>query len=90
MATWFGNLTMWWKMMVGVALMGAFVGVLGWVSAEGLTALRESLPVVYEDYTVAGTDLAAVPNNLNRTRTNDFMALDAATKGVSGQHEMWN
>jgi len=66
--------------MLGFALMGMLMGVLGGVAADGLTTLRESLRVVYEDYTVAATDLASVANNLNRTRTNDFLALDAATK----------
>jgi methyl-accepting chemotaxis protein len=80
MLTWFGNIKMLWKLMFGFALMGAIMCVLGWVAAEGLMSLRESLRVVYEDYTVAGTDLASVASNLNRTRTNDFMALDALTK----------
>ena len=80
MMTWFGNLTMRWKLMMGFTLIGALAGLLGGVAGDGLTTLRESLRVVYEDYTVAGTELATVANNLNRTRTNDFMALDAATK----------
>jgi len=80
MMTWFGNRTTRWKLMLGFALMGVLMGVLGGVAANGLTTLRESLRVVYEDYTVAATDLASVANNLNRTRTNDFLALDAVTK----------
>ena len=80
MMTWFGNRTTRLKLMLGFALMGVLMGVLGGVAADGLTTLRESLRVVYEDYTVAATDLASVANNLNRTRTNDFLALDAATK----------
>ena len=80
MLTWFSNIKMLWKLMSGFALMGAIMCVLGWVAAEGLMSLRESLRVVYEDYTVAGTELASVASNLNRTRTNDFMALDALTK----------
>ena len=66
--------------MLGFALMGVIMCVLGGIAAQGLTVIRESLRVVYEDYTVAGTDLATVANNLNRTRTNDFMALDATNK----------
>ena len=80
MMTWFGNLTTRWKLMLGFALVGTLTGLLGGVAGEGLTTLRESLRVVYEDYTVAGIDLASVANNLNRTRTNDFLALDAPTK----------
>src|SRR6185295_11295127 len=80
MPTWFGNMKTMWKLMLGFALMSVIMCVLGGISAYGLAAIRESLRVVYEDYTVAGTDLATVANNLNRTRTNDFMALDASTK----------
>ena len=80
MVTWFGNMKTMWKLMLGFALMGAIMCVLGWVASQGLLSVRESLRVVYEDYTVAGTDLASVAGNLNRTRADDFMALDAATK----------
>ena len=80
MPTWFGNMKTLWKLMLGFALMGVIMCVLGWIAAQGVTAIRESLRVVYEDYTVAGTDLATVANNLNRTRTNDFMALDVINK----------
>ena len=80
MLTWFGNLKLLWKLMMGFALMSAVMCVLGWVAGQGLLSVRESLRVVYEDYTVAGTDLATIANNMNRTRTNDFMALDASTK----------
>ena len=80
MVSWFGNLKTMWKLMLGFAVMSATMCVLGWVSSQGLLSLRESLRVVYEDYTIAGTDLASVGNNLNRTRTNDFMALDSDTK----------
>src|SRR5687767_7423673 len=80
MPTWFGNLKTLWKLMLGFTLMSVIMCVLGGIAAQGLTEIRESLRVVYEDYTVAGTDLATVANNLNRTRTNDFMALDATSK----------
>jgi methyl-accepting chemotaxis protein len=80
MTTWYGNLTTRWKLMLGFALIGLLTGLLGGIAGNGLTTLRESLRVVYEDYTVAGTDLATVANNLNRTRTNDFLALEAATQ----------
>ena len=80
MVTWFGNLKTMWKLMLGFAVMSATMCVLGWVASQGLLSVRESLRVVYEDYTIAGTDLASIGNNLNRTRTNDFMALDSNTK----------
>ncbi len=80
MLIWFGNLNTVTKLMLGFALMGLIMCVLGWVAGLGLMSVRESLRVVYEDYTVAGTDLATVAGNLNRTRSNDFMALDAVTR----------
>jgi methyl-accepting chemotaxis protein len=80
MLAWFGNLKTMWKLMAGFALMGAIMCVLGWVAGQGLMAIRENLRVVYEDYTVAGTDLAMVAGNLNRTRTNDFLAFEASSK----------
>ena len=78
--TWFKNMKTMWKLMMGFALMSACMCVLGWVASQGLLSVRESLRVVYEDYTVAGTDLATVAGNLNRTRADDSLALDAATK----------
>ena len=80
MVTWFGNLKTMWKLMLGFALMGVIMSAMGLVAGQGLLSVRESMRVVYEDYTVAGTDLASVAGNLNRTRTNDFLALDAPTK----------
>ncbi|THJ12731.1 MAG: HAMP domain-containing protein, partial [Nitrospira sp. CG24C] len=79
MVTWFGNLKTMWKLILGFALTGVFVAVMGGIITQGITSIREQLRVVYEDYTVAGTDLALVASNLNRTRTNDFLALDAST-----------
>jgi methyl-accepting chemotaxis protein len=79
MVTWFGNMKTMWKLILGFALTGVLVVAMGGVLAQGVLSVREQLRVVYEDYTVAGTDLAAVANNLNRTRTNDFLALDAST-----------
>ncbi|MEO7861859.1 MAG: HAMP domain-containing protein, partial [Nitrospirales bacterium] len=79
MVTWFGNMKTMWKLILGFALTGVLVAVMGGIIAQGVLSVREQLRVVYEDYTVAGTDLAAVANNLSRTRTNDFLALDAST-----------
>ena len=80
MMSWFGNLTTRWKLMMGFALIGLLTGLLGTIAGDGVTTLRERLRIVYEDYTIAGTDLAMVANNLNRTRTNDFLALAATTE----------
>ena len=72
MVTWFGNMKTMWKLILGFALTGMLVAMMGGVTGQGVLSIREQLRVVYEDYTVAGTDLALVANNLNRTRTNDF------------------
>ena len=79
MVTWFGNMKTMWKLILGFALTGVLVAVMGGILSQGIMSIREQLRVVYEDYTVAGTDLALVASNLNRTRTNDFLALDAST-----------
>ena len=79
MVTWFGNIKTMWKLILGFALTGVLVAAMGGVTGQGVMAIREQLRIVYEDYTVAGTDLALVANNLNRTRTNDFLVLEAST-----------
>ena len=79
MVMWFGNMKTMWKLILGFALTGMLVAAMGGIIAQGVLSVREQLRVVYEDYTVAGTDLAVVANNLSRTRTNDFLALDAST-----------
>ena len=80
MVTWFGNLKTMWKLILGFALTGVLVAVMGGILSQGVMSIREQLRVVYEDYTVAGTDLALVASNLNRTRTNDFLAVEASTE----------
>ncbi|TKB71139.1 MAG: HAMP domain-containing protein [Nitrospira sp.] len=79
MVTWFGNMKTMWKLILGFVLTGVLVAAMGGIIGQGVLSIREQLRVVYEDYTVAGTDLALVASNLNRTRTNDFLALDAST-----------
>ncbi|MEK7351262.1 MAG: HAMP domain-containing protein, partial [Nitrospirota bacterium] len=79
MVTWFGNMKTVWKLILGFALTGVLFAAMGGIIGQGVMSIREQLRVVYEDYTVAGTDLAFVASNLNRTRTNDFLALDAST-----------
>ena len=80
MVTWFGNMKTMWKLILGFALTGVLVAVMGGILSQGIMSIREQLRVVYEDYTVAGTDLALVASNLNRTRTNDFLAVEASTE----------
>ena len=68
MLTWFGNMKTMWKLMLGFALMGAIMCALGGAAAQGLLTIRENLRIVYEDYTVAATDLARASTNLMRYR----------------------
>ena len=77
MLTWFGNMKTMWKLMVGFALMGAFMCALGLIVAQGLLTVRENLRIVYEDYTVAATDLARASTNLTRYRNGIFEILGA-------------
>jgi len=77
MVTWFGNIKMMWKLMVGFASMGVILCVLGGVAAQGLLAIRENLRVVYEDYTVAAVDLAHASTDLMRYRNNVIQAAAA-------------
>jgi methyl-accepting chemotaxis protein len=77
MLTWFGNIKTMWKLMLGFALMGAIMCVLGGIAGQGLSATRESLRVVYEDYTVAATDLAHASTDLMRYRNNVIQATAA-------------
>jgi methyl-accepting chemotaxis protein len=77
MLTWFGNIKMSCKLMLGFAVMGVIMAGLGWVAGQGLMAIRESLRVVYEDYTVAGTVLAHASTDLMRYRNNIVQATGA-------------
>ena len=83
MLTWFGNLRTMWKLMLGFALMGAIMCALGVAAAQGLMAVRENLHIVYEDYTVAATDLARVATNITRYRNRVLMVLGATDQVVA-------
>ena len=83
MVTWFGNIKTIWKLMLGFALMGVIMCVLGGVSAQGLLSVRENLRIVYEDYTVAATDLARASTNLTRYRNGIFEILGATDQAAA-------
>ena len=83
MVTWFGNIKTMWKLMLGFALMGVIMCVLGGVSAQGLLSVRENLRIVYEDYTVAATDLARASTNLTRYRNGIFEILGATDQAAA-------
>ncbi len=80
MGEWFKNLNTTPKLMAGFALVGILVAAAGWVAGRGVVQLRENLRVVYEDYTVAGTDLAHVANNVMRYRNNVILGLGTADR----------
>ena len=42
MVTWFGNMKTMWKLILGFALMGVFMCMLGGVAAQGVLSIRES------------------------------------------------
>jgi methyl-accepting chemotaxis protein len=77
MATWFGNMKTMRKLLMGFALMGAVMCVMGWVASQGLLAIRENLRIVYEDYTVAAVDLAHAATDMMRYRNNVIQATAA-------------
>jgi len=77
MAHGFANLRIQWKLMLAFSLVALIMVGAGCFAAFGLLQLRESLRIVYEDYTVAGTDLAHVATGLLRYRTNLMLAVSA-------------
>ena len=73
----FVDLRIQWKMVLGFLLVSALTLVAGLATGIGVMHLRENLRIVYEDYTVAGTDLARVSTGLLRYRNNIFLAMAA-------------
>ncbi|MBP3961046.1 MCP four helix bundle domain-containing protein [Gemmata sp. G18] len=74
---WFRNQTVMTKLLLGFALVCAIVAGSGVLGYRGLSNSRESMRVLYEDYTVAGTDLAKASVNLARFRNSMIMAANA-------------
>jgi methyl-accepting chemotaxis protein len=71
---WFRNRKLKTKLTLGFLTICALVAGMGALSARGILRLRENLRVVYEDYTVAGTDLAVAAGNLVRYRNTMIQA----------------
>lgn len=68
MKRWFDNLKISWKLQLCFAVISSLTLVVTVVIITGVTSLRENLRIVYEDYTIAGTNLAHTSNNLTRHR----------------------
>ncbi len=68
MRRWFENLKISWKLQVCFSLISCITLGVTVLIVIGLASLRENLRIVYEDYTVAGTNLAHASNNLTRHR----------------------
>jgi methyl-accepting chemotaxis protein len=80
MKSWFGNMKIRWKMMLGFSLVCGITLIAGILTAIGVLSLREDLRIVYEDYTVAESELAHVSNNLGRQRNAALQALAASDR----------
>jgi len=57
---WFTNLKTLTKLMLGFAIVILLIVAIGVTNNSGVNAVQEKLRIVYEDYTVAGTDLARI------------------------------
>ena len=68
MKRWFENLKIRWKLQLSFGLISGLTLTVGLLIIVGVLSLRENLRIVYEDYTIAGTNLAHVANNLTRHR----------------------
>lgn len=80
MMTWFADLRTMWKLMLSFALVGVVMAVAAIAVYTRVTGLVENLRIVYEDYTVAGTDLAHVANNIMRYRDNMILAMEVGDR----------
>ncbi|VTT97880.1 chemotaxis protein : Methyl-accepting chemotaxis protein OS=Pseudoalteromonas sp. BSi20429 GN=mcp PE=4 SV=1: 4HB_MCP_1: HAMP: PAS_9: PAS_8: MCPsignal [Gemmataceae bacterium] len=65
------------KLLLGSALVSGIVTASGALAYRGLAVARDGMKVQYVDYTVAGTDLAMMANQLARFRSNIVLAASA-------------
>lgn len=77
---WFRDRSVMTKLLLGFSLVCLIVAVSGFLGYRGLSTSRESMKVLYADYTVAGTDLSKASVNLARYRNNMVMAVNAKDK----------
>jgi methyl-accepting chemotaxis protein len=71
---WFRNRKLMTKLTLGFLTVCMIVAGMGVLTSRGIIRLRENLRVVYEDYTVAGTDLAKAAGDLVRYRNTMIQA----------------
>lgn len=71
---WFRDRKLMTKLTLGFLTVCTLVATMGTICALSVARVRESLRVVYEDYTVAGTDLAKAAGKLVRYRNTLTMA----------------
>ncbi len=75
-----------WKMIFGFLLVSGITIAAGAIAGVGVMHLRENLRIVYEDYTVAGTDLARASTSLLRYRNNILLAMAAQDQAAVDKH----
>ncbi len=79
---WFQNLRLMTKLMCGFGAIGLLIAGGGTLSTISVMHVQESLRIVYEDYTVAGTDLAHAATALLRHRNNMLQALNTVDESA--------
>ena len=80
---WFRNRPLMTKLMLGSALVSGILTAAGALTYRGLAAARDGMRTQYVDYTVAGTDLAAMTNQLGRHRSNAVLAAGAGDRDAA-------
>lgn len=85
MTRWFENLKISWKLQLCFLLISCLTIVVTAVIITGLVSVRDNLRIVYEDYTIAGTNLAHASNNLTRHRYVVRLAMTASDQAEVDQ-----
>ncbi|MCC7421277.1 MAG: MCP four helix bundle domain-containing protein [Planctomycetaceae bacterium] len=83
---WFLNRKTMTKLILGFSTVCAIVAGMGSIGGLGITSVRENLRVVYEDYTVAATELARVSSAMTRFRAAVALAVSADSKAEFAEH----
>ncbi|MEQ1794592.1 MAG: methyl-accepting chemotaxis protein [Nitrospira sp.] len=73
------------KLMASFSFVATLMAGAGFVTEQRVQELRESLRIVYEDYTVAGTDLARTTSQLLRFRSNQLRLTDEPNEATYSQ-----
>jgi methyl-accepting chemotaxis protein len=77
---WIANLKMRGKLMLGCGMVGVIIIAMVALGGLGIRSVRESLRIVYEDYTVAAIDLADLATNLLQYRNGILVAIDVTDR----------